>query len=149
MNIELIEKLHQQTLIVDGHWLWQGTMSDGYGYIRYNGSYWRLHRLSVTLYTKKPYTDKSWTANHLCREKTCWNPLHLYAGDMSSNNHDAVRDGTHYKGANHSSKTACPRGHPYNYKTPDGKRRCTICDRVNQLKSKAKYADWNRRQRGG
>jgi hypothetical protein len=133
MNIELIEKLHKQTVIKDGHWLWQGTMNHGYGYIRYNGSYWSLHRLSVTLFTKAKYTDMSWYACHICREKTCWNPLHLYAGTLTDNQLDAVKDGTHYMGANHSSKTTCPRGHEYDYVTPgSGKRRCTRCDRENK-----------------
>lgn len=142
MNLELIEKLHKETEVtqlVQGLspcWIWKGTKSDNYGFIRYNGSYWRLHRLSICLFTKVSYNG-SWTANHICNVKLCWNPLHLYQGDMSSNTIDTIKAGNHYAGYNNAEKKTCPKGHPYNLVDKEGKRRCTICiNAARQLKRK-------------
>lgn len=33
------------------------------------------------------------SACHHCDNPTCWNPDHLYGGDQSTNNHDAIRRG--------------------------------------------------------
>ena len=60
------------------------------------------------------------------------NPLNNQAtnlawGTNKDNSHDSMRDGR-LKGKNQNApKTACPKGHTYDYRYPDGRRDCTRC----------------------
>lgn len=130
MNIELINLLHEQTEIREGHWIWKrGHDVKGYGKIKRNGTMWSVNRLSLCTYLKIPYKG-NWVACHIdsiCSYKECWNPLHLYVGTPASNMGDFVSTGKHRE----ANKTHCVNGHeftPENTLTrTDGGRRCRIC----------------------
>lgn len=47
----------------------------------------------------------------------------LKYGSHSENMSDSLAHGTHYN----ASKESCPRGHPYDYFTPSGRRECRRC----------------------
>lgn len=129
MNTSLIDSLFKKTIVKDGHWLWIGAVSgNGYGYYRNQ----RVHRLSVSIYHRVDYNG-DWLACHICDEELCWNPLHLYVGDSSTNTIDTVRKGTFNN--QYTKATHCVNGHEftkentYTYLTKNGKlfRQCRQC----------------------
>ena len=82
----IIEKLINQTNVVDGHWLWKGCRyKNGYGYLRYKGQKWLVHRLSLIVFRGLDLTGKQ--VNHIvaCPHKHCFHPDHVYAGDQKQN----------------------------------------------------------------
>lgn len=119
LKVELIELLWKGTKEIDGHWRWWSTDHR----IMINGRRMIVHRLSLCIYTGLDYYD-DFFACHLCQVKDCWNPLHLYKGDNSSNMIDAVRDGTHSE----ARRTHCPKGHLLNGLRGNGKRYCKVCN---------------------
>lgn len=65
-------------------------------------------------------------ADHLCRERSCFNPNHLEAVPKKVNTERRIHKNT--------KKTHCDRGHPFSgdnlYLRPDnGKRQCKRCQR--------------------
>lgn len=113
MNLELLNKLHAQTRIENGCWLWQGGFcgqaNNPYGTIQFNGKKCAVSRISLCIFLRLDYTDKTWMACHICNNTACWNPLHLYQGTNQSNQLDAVREGMSFN----NSKTHCINGHEY------------------------------------
>lgn len=138
MNINLINKLWERTVLIDGHWIWCGPINDdGYGTVSYNNTDWRVHRLSLCIYLKLLYKN-NWVACHInsiCEYKNCWNPLHLYQGDYKDNVKDTIANGNH-RSNYELSKTICINGHGYTkentYIYPSGKRQCRICRKINK-----------------
>lgn len=125
-NLELINKLWKQTEIKDKCWLWKGTLDTrGYGLI--DGM--RTHRLSLCIYLKLKYND-TWVTCHICNNKECWNPLHIYPGTPKDNTRDMVASGKHTS-VFKRSKTHCVNGHEYTpentYIKPNGARNCKLC----------------------
>lgn len=132
MNLVLLDKLHRRSSVIGTCWLWNKYLDkDGYGTVTVNKYPYRVHRLSLCIFLKLDYKDKSWTANHICNNKNCWNPLHVYQGDRASNEVDR----TIYHNRN---KTHCPRGHEYNekntYHNGKGDRICRECNRLRSLR---------------
>lgn len=126
MDIELIDKLWNETKVDSGCWIWQGKrlLTRGertYGYITVNRINRLVHRLSICIYLKLDYDDQSWESCHTCNNKTCWNPLHLYQGSRKTNAMDRYKEKTH-----------CRQGHEWNkanvYIGPKGKY-CRVCAR--------------------
>ena len=112
--------------------MWLGARnSDGYGELRINGKMYRTHRLACWIYLNLNPDDSSKLALHeiRCKHRNCWNLKHLYIGNRSDNQRDAVIAGTHRC----TRRTHCPQGHEYTpentYITPNGKRQCKICKR--------------------
>ena len=133
MNVDLINRLWNNSIINKDTkcWLWQGsTFKFGYGQIRYNGTNWTIHRLSLCIYLKLLYKDK-WVACHICSNPNCWNPLHLYVGTQSDNIIDTIKNGTHFA----TNKLRCPQGHEYDKINKRGQRCCSICIRKQSLES--------------
>lgn len=103
---------------------------NGYGQVRINNRGYRLNWLSLYLFNKITLESNLLGLHILdCKNKNCWNPAHLYAGDMSDNMMDIVRVGNH-AGAN---KTHCIHGHEYTKENTQhfrGQRRCVICRKL-------------------
>lgn len=108
-----------------GCWQWTAARTArGYGQSWLNGGVVPAHRLMAHLvYGGVLGTKKQ--ALHRCGNRACINPDHLYVGDASANQRDAVADGTH---AN-ASKTHCPKGHAYALHGGQGTRSryCRTC----------------------
>lgn len=100
--------------------LWTGAVSGaGYGHCAIDGRNVQVHRLSWEAFYGPIPAELE--INHLCRNKRCYNPLHLEAVTHSQNEF--------YK---NSVITHCPRGHVYDeantYRRPGtGARDCRTC----------------------
>lgn len=116
----------------DGCWLWTGYVNDkGYGQISYDSRPWRVHILSMFLFKPEEYI-KNPNVNHKpeCRNKTCFNPDHLYSGTQKENINDAVEAGN--MGNRFKNVTVCVNGHEFTpentYTNPKtGVRTCKRC----------------------
>jgi hypothetical protein len=102
-NIPVLTRLWKHSSVKGNHWIWTGAIDDGgnkpYGKITINRKTYIVSRLSLCIFLKLKYND-SWLACHndsLCGYTLCWNPLHLYVGDKSTNTYDSIKKGTHYK----------------------------------------------------
>lgn len=97
----------------------------GYGRFRLHGRLEVAHRVGYEL--AGGTIPDGLTLDHLCRNTACVNPLHLEPVTVSEN----IRRGT--QGWNHSVKTHCPNGHPYDetntYLNKRNQRICRTCSR--------------------
>ena len=77
-------------------WLWLGhTDSHGYGRLRKEGvnTHWTASRLSLIIQTNRLPESRLEMACHTCDNPRCVNPHHLYWGNNSTNQKDAVERG--------------------------------------------------------
>jgi len=114
-----------------GCWEWQSAKSvKGYGLFtlppktrRVHKSQ-RAHRIAYELLIGQ--VPDGLTLDHLCRNPSCVNPLHLQPVSIRDN---ILRGNGHT--AQNARKTHCPQGHPYDmfnaYQIPSGGRGCRIC----------------------
>ena len=111
-------------------WNWSGSIDGGgYGGFRRSkesgGKWIRAHRVSYELFVGPIPSGRC--LDHLCRVRSCVNPKHLEPVTIGEN----CRRGL--TGINSSSKTHCPKGHPYSgdnlYINTYGKRECRSCIR--------------------
>ena len=123
-----------------GCWVWDRALSPaGYGVVRYDGRMRRTHDVSYILH----YGDipVGLEPDHLCRVRSCINPLHLEAVTHKENMRRSPYMGTHLIATN-STKIFCPSGHPYAgsnlYITPTGTRQCVKCKRLRVIESRAR-----------
>lgn len=114
----------------EGCWYWMGSMSDsGYGNVTFQAQQWRVHRLAFKLFKPDEYREGAMILHkNECSSTRRFNPDHLYAGNNSDNQQDAVVANRH----NETRKTHCPQGHEYSeentYIQPsNGSRLCRIC----------------------
>lgn len=83
-------------------WEWTASLNeDGYGYFRFNGSMAKSHRVSYQFYYGE--IPKGKQVNHLCHNRKCVNPYHLYAGTHQDNMNDKVNAGRQAIGIMHGS----------------------------------------------
>lgn len=100
-----------------GCWLWRGfIMPNGYGQTYLDGGHKYAHRVAYEEVVGP--IPEGLQIDHLCRIRNCVNPAHLEPVTLAEN----LRRGIHLN----STKTGCPRGHPYD-KVIDGRRVCTLC----------------------
>lgn len=134
--VELLEKVKRKTIYQDGHWLYGGGLSSGYGRVwnKTNKIKILVHRLSAHIYHHLDLFDYTKDALHktTCTFKSCWNPEHIYVGTPSDNMEDRV--------SLINRVTHCKRGHEYTsfntYITKDGRRQCNTCCRMRQTPHK-------------
>lgn len=109
-----------------GCWQWLGSLRpQGYGYIRFDGEQWRVHRLAYTKLIGE--IPESSVLDHLCRNRGCVNPAHLEPVPNRTNVLRGVG-----RTALQARQTHCIHGHeftPENTYNPPGKttRRCRTC----------------------
>lgn|SRR5678815_139601 len=129
--IETINKLWERTELKDNHWLYLDTRGR-YGKSKELDLY--VHRLSLCVFLKLEYDDKSWMACHIdsiCRYRNCWNPLHLYQGTPKENVFDRHKTGAWRN--QYTNITHCKRGHEYtpeNTRVFNGDRQCVMCKKA-------------------
>lgn len=119
----------------DDCWLWKGATTKGageyhYGSFHYQGKTVRVHRFAYELLVGD--IPEGLTIDHLCRETLCVNPEHLEAVTHRENVLRGIGPS-----AQHSKKTHCPYGHPYNGDnlaySPKRSRVCKECRRRTAL----------------
>lgn len=117
-----------------GCWLWTaGLQTAGYGSVWVDSATRTAHKVSWE-WVNGPVPD-GLQLDHTCRVRHCVNPLHLEAVTSKENSH---RSPISLNTIN-ATKTACPRGHPYDYTHPrSGKRACLRCSNGVQPDSCAK-----------
>lgn len=70
----------------DGCWIWTGRITDGYGYVWWEGKHARAHRVAWLLEHGEPPDDRF--VLHRCDEPSCVRPSHLYLGTHEENMRD-------------------------------------------------------------
>jgi hypothetical protein len=135
-NIDPLTRVLTNSKITDkGCWEYLGSHNGkGGGYCQFSvkNKHLYVHRFMYEYYYNS--LDSSLVIDHLCRNSRCVNPLHLEETTQKTN----CRRGL--VGINMSSKTHCPKGHPYNLenthyiKNSNGNlaRQCKTCNRINQ-----------------
>lgn len=126
----------------DGCWLWTGSTTKGYGYVRINGASHRVHRLAWVLTYGAIHPDReidhrchdsSCRLGDQCPHRRCCNPAHLKSVTHVENMAAERSSLGSISGARQRAKLTCVRGHAYDeantYVTPDGHRHCRACNR--------------------
>lgn len=129
--------LHSIILREDGCWdTAREPGADGYRQISISGVNWYVHKLVYEVL--RGTVPDGLDLDHLCRYRGCCNPDHLEPVTRQIN----CRRGQ--TGLNMSSKTHCPKGHPYSDQNTylyRGSRSCRECGRL-------KCAAWRERNKG-
>lgn len=92
----LSERLLKHIKKVDGCWLWTASKDNrGYGMIKMhrNGKESGQHASRISYECFRGEIPAGLIVCHKCKNKSCINPEHLYAGTYSQNTQDAIRDG--------------------------------------------------------
>lgn len=117
--------------------VWTGVVTpSGYGTTTVAGKTLGAHQFAYWMYTGQRPPEKASGLNldHLCRNRTCVNPLHLELVTQAVNNNRSESIT-----AKLARATACKRGHewtPENTRiTPRGHRDCRACAREHARKS--------------
>lgn len=123
---DLLTRLWARTLITpSGCWEWRGGCdSSDYGRISVDGRMRATHRIGYAILGPDQLDDDQ-VLHHLCRNRRCWNPLHLQQVDSRTNT--LLGDGPT---ARHARATQCPQGHDYtedNTRRARGRRHCRRC----------------------
>ena len=115
-------------------WLWTGESStDSYGRFKMNMKYKSAHRFSYEEIIGQIPDELE--IDHLCRNRTCVNPMHLEAVA----HHENIKRGE--TGIYSRSKTHCPKDHEYTYTNTriyGGRRWCRAC---NNERNRRRYAN--------
>jgi hypothetical protein len=90
-----VERFFEKVLKTESCWLWQGTLSNGYGNFAINGGHILAHRYSWEL-VHGPVPDGLWVL-HNCPggdDPRCCNPAHLWLGTNQDNIADMAKKGS-------------------------------------------------------
>ena len=115
--------LARTTIAENGCWLWNGSLSGGYGNVGVGGKVLKLHVLSYEN-AYGPVPD-GLELDHKCRNRRCWNPDHV----------EPVTHAVNMQRGAHALKTVCKSGHPYdeiNTRLYRGHRYCRECMRIDR-----------------
>lgn len=138
MTLETLPSHIQQKIRITGScWMWEGTLTKGYGAIRVGRKMKYAHRVVYELLVG-PILE-GLTIDHLCRVPACINPDHLEPVTIGEN----TRRVSVWP---QSLRTHCPQSHPYdeeNTYVNDGKRECRECKRTRQ-RARNKTPKWSK-----
>lgn len=98
-------------------WVWRGRAVRGYGRFSFRGRTLIAHRVAYQLMVGP--IPHGLDLDHLCRNRSCVNPVHLEPVTRAENVRRAAR-------------SHCRQGHAYvdfGFMTPQGWRRCRVCRR--------------------
>lgn len=120
----------------DDCWIWQRALTpNGYAQASYQSKMQRLHKL-VWEFFNGPVPE-GLELDHLCRNRSCWNPEHL---EPVTHQVNMQRGDSWWR-----NKTHCPLGHEYSpentYTYPTGNRSCRICRRVTNRERKRRIRE--------
>lgn len=145
-NVAPIDRLLRKLTYEHGCWVWTG-FRDLHGYGKMFGADRKpqqmTHRVAYELLVG-PIPD-GLHLDHLCRNPSCCNPLHLEPVTCREN----VLRGASYRG----EASACVNGHEYTDKSTlwrsDGQRRWRVCRECANERSRAARAEkrWKRKSR--
>lgn len=130
-NLSIKERLFLFRRIdeITGCWLWIGSLEwNGYGILSIKNKSYRVHKISYEEFVG-PVINLV-LHKIICPNKHCFNPEHLYDGDIVDNAQDTIKMN---KNVN-LNKTHCIRGHEYtkeNTYIQQGRRSCRICRKRN------------------
>ena len=103
----LINYLKKMTIYEGDCWIYTGgsVHDSGYRRVQIAGKYIGVHRLSAAIFHGLNLRDFRQQANHKveCKNKTCWNPEHIYVGTQGQNVKDYL--------SGKDRKQYCPKGH--------------------------------------
>lgn len=107
MNKLTIEQkiIRKRTITEDGCWVNVGTSREHYSYTTHDNKKVGRHRLAYEFYVGS--IPNGLVINHLCRNKSCYNPLHLEAVTQSQNTRYELLDGGSL------NRSECRSGHPF------------------------------------
>lgn len=132
---EYIQKLRERMaakIAVDEHgcWIWQGSLSaGGYGTVRVGPSSAQAHRITAEMFL--PPWDPALDVDHLCRVRSCCNPLHVEPVEHKTNVQRSIGNGN-------AAKTHCAQGHEFSegntYRPPlqPTARQCIACQKARE-----------------
>ena len=114
-------------------WIWNLFKDrDGYGLMTINGSTYRAHRASYSVFREQPGANL--VIDHICRNRSCVNPEHLRLVTTKVN----VTENSLSIQAHNSAKTHCKNGHEFTEKNTiianDNSRQCRTCVNARQRK---------------
>lgn len=95
LSINDLKDWLKDRVTVDSHncWNWNSSIHrDGYGKINKHG-FWQAHRLSFYCFNSSTY-NKNLLVLHLCNNRKCINPKHLYQGNHRDNALDMIKANT-------------------------------------------------------
>jgi hypothetical protein len=115
-------------------WIWKGVvLNGGYGQIKVKGKKFTAHRFFYELLVAP--VPEGLTLDHLCRVRTCVNPVHL---EPVTGRVNTLRGNNPC--AQNARKTHCKQGHPLSgtnlYLKPSGARICLTCRRAEYHRNK-------------
>jgi hypothetical protein len=128
-------KAHVAEDVVTGCWLWTGGRANGYGSFNTGRRNYLAHRVSYETFVGP--IPSGLTIDHLCRVKTCINPVHLEAVTSRTNTLRA----SNAPAAINAAKTHCNHGHQFdeaNTSRSGGKRNCRKCDVAKSMRYQAR-----------
>lgn len=113
-------------------WIWMAFVDDkGYGRFGNGKKIVKAHRFSYELIKEIP---DGLMLDHLCRTRNCVNPNHLEPVTAQENTTAPGSQSGAALAERNRSKTACPKGHPYDekntYINSQGDRLCRECNRL-------------------
>lgn len=130
-------KLGAMIKISNGCWIWQGRISDGYGFYKFGhrkrSSF--AHRLIYEILVGK--IPRGLVIRHMCHNRKCVSPFHMKVGTIADNNNDTLKAGNHF----FSKRNKCKNGHefkPGSYRMRKNTRICKICVIKTRIKSSEK-----------
>lgn len=138
---DLPENIKGKIEVVDGHWIWKGTIRDKkrkhkQGVIRFNGSMKLIHRVVNHLLTGYDLNSPLLLLHiRNCNESLCCYPGHLYEGDEYLNAQD--REATNR--GRYANQLRCPSCNgEYKVSPTTGHRYCSYCKNARKERWRAR-----------